>query len=81
MQVEHFLSEDYQIDWHKVNHEQFVYCEETVVLEGKPTVDYKWSVLATNPTSTDAAWVERRRLLHSLRMHVPTIKDDLARND
>ena len=80
MQVEHFLSEDYQIDWHKVNHEQFVYCEETVVLEGKPTVDYKWSVVATNPTSTDAAWVERRRLLQSLRMHVPT-KDDLARND
>ena len=74
------MSEDYQIDWHKVNHEQLVYCEETVVLEGKPTVDYKWSVLATNPTSTDAAWVERRRLLHSLRMHVPT-KDDLARND
>ncbi len=26
-EVEHFLSEEYQVDWHKVNHAQFVYRE------------------------------------------------------
>ncbi len=58
----------------------FVYCEKTIMLEDGPTVDYKWNALAKNPTSPNAAWFERRRLLHSLRMHVPT-KDDLARKD
>jgi hypothetical protein len=74
------MSADYQVDWHKVNHEQFVYCEETVMLEGKPSIDYTWIMLATNPTSTERAWVPWLKLLHSLKMHVPT-KLDLARND
>jgi hypothetical protein len=26
-EVEHFLSEEYQVVWHKVNHEQFVHRE------------------------------------------------------
>ena len=51
-----------------------------VMLEGKETVDYKWSVLATDPKATDAAWQQRLALLHSLKMHVPT-KEDLARGD
>lgn len=80
MQVEHFLSEDYQVDWHQVNHEQFVYRKDSVILDGKAAVDYKWSVLATNPEATDAGWQQRQRMLRSLKMQVPT-KDDLARSD
>ena len=80
VQVEHFMAEDYQVDWHQVNHEQLVYCKHDVVLDGKAAVDYKWSVLATNPDATDAGWQQRQRMLRSLKMQVPT-KDDLARPD
>lgn len=48
--------------------------------EGQAEVDYKWSVLATNPDATGAGWVQRRALLQSLKMHVPT-REDLARAD
>ena len=74
------MAEDYQVDWHQVNHEQLVYCKHDVVLDGKPAVDYKWSVLATNPDATDAGWQQRQRMLRSLKMQVPTT-DDLARPD
>ena len=79
-QVEHFMAEDYQVDWHQVNHEQLVYCKRDVMLNGKSAVDYKWSVLATNPDATDAGWLERQHMLRSLKMQVPT-KEDLARPD
>eukprot|EP00966_Prymnesium_polylepis_P138564 3201329-Prymnesium_polylepis.1 len=79
-EVDHFLAEDYQVDWNEVNHEQFVYCEDTVVINGKREVDYKWSVLATNPDATDTNWLQRQDLLRSLQMQVPT-KADLERND
>ena len=59
------MAEDYQVDWHQVNHEQLVYCKHDVVLDGKAAVDYKWSVLATNPDATDAGWQQRQRMLRS----------------
>ena len=74
------LAEDYQVDWHQVNHEQLVYCREEVQRDGKLETDYKWSVLATRPEDTGESWVRRKGLLQGLNMTVPT-KEDLMRDD
>ena len=67
-EVEHALADCF--NWNETNHEQFVYLKTTV--EGTQEIDYKWSILATNPDSEDDAWKRRVRLLRSLNMNVPT---------
>ena len=63
-EAEHALSDDYRHDWSSINHEQFVYWEE----DG----DMRWSLIATKPSALDE---ERRDLLQTLGMHVPTEED------
>jgi hypothetical protein len=77
-EVQHAMAE--QTDWNSRNHEQFVYSKEFVDIVGEVVVDYKWSVLATNPDSDDTSWNARLKVLQSLQMQVPT-KEDLARAD
>jgi hypothetical protein len=78
-EVEHALSE--KLDWDADNHEQLVYCKESVQQkDGTSIPDYKWSILASNPDSSDAGWNARLGLLRSLQMTVPT-SADLARSD
>lgn len=79
-EVELALADDYQVDWHGSNHEQLVYCKTLARLDGEDVVDYKWSILATNPDAEDEAWQTRCELLRSLNMTVPT-KADLSRGD
>ena len=82
-EVEHALADNYQVDWHSVNHEQFVYSRERgpVGADGEAGEDsYRWSILATNADSDDPAWRGRDKLLRSLGMQVPT-RADLARQD
>lgn len=77
-EVELALAE--RVDWNACNHEQLVYSRAVVEGDAVGSVDYKWSVIATRPDAADPAWQERRKLLRSLQMHVPTA-DDLTRAD
>eukprot|EP01047_Picozoa_sp_COSAG01_P012374 COSAG01_NODE_556_length_15526_cov_13.393725_1_plen_5121_part_01 len=77
-EVAHALADNYEVDWHSINHKQLVYCKEIVEEDGKRIEDYKWSVLATNPE--DPEFQSTLQLLKSLRMHVPT-SADLRRED
>ena len=56
-EVDHALEDC--VDWNKNNHEQLVYCQEIKNIEGKKDIDYKWSILATNPDSKDKKWKDR----------------------
>ena len=56
-EVDHTLEDC--VDWNKNNHEQLVYCKEIKNIEGKEDIDYKWSILATNPDSKDKKWKDR----------------------
>ena len=61
----HALSDDYRRDWGAIEHEQFIYWQDE---HG----DFKWSIIATKPSMMSA---ERKALLASLDMHVPSQKE------
>ena len=58
----HALSDDYRRDWGAIEHEQFIYWQDE---HG----DFKWSIIATKPSMMST---ERKALLASLDMHVPS---------
>ena len=58
----HALSDDYRRDWSAIEHEQFIYWQDE---HG----DFKWSIIATKPGIMST---ERKALLASLDMHVPS---------
>ena len=58
----HALSDDYRRDWSAIEHEQFIYWQDE---HG----DFKWSIIATKPGMMST---ERKALLASLDMHVPS---------
>ena len=63
-EAHHALSSDYRHDWGSINHEQFVYWQEGD--------DAKWSLIATKPSAIDD---ERKELLASLELHVPSTEE------
>eukprot|EP00981_Chlorochromonas_danica_P015301 scaffold11566_cov156-Ochromonas_danica.AAC.1 len=79
-EVERALANDHHIEWHDVMHEQMIYRKAITLVDGQPTYDYKWSILASNSDNTNPDWLARKALLSSLGMHVPT-KEDLRRED
>lgn len=76
------LNEDYRIDWQHQNHEQLVYSKtRSTDKDGNQALDYRWSIIATNPDDvSDSGWRNRVELLKSLKMLIPT-KDDINRAD
>ena len=75
-EIERALSTDYRTDWQHTNHEQMVYRKSIVKNErGEQVEDYAWSILASNPDSTEAGWQSRKQLLSSLKMQVPSFVD------
>eukprot|EP00981_Chlorochromonas_danica_P006553 scaffold1431_cov167-Ochromonas_danica.AAC.13 len=79
-EVERALANDHHVEWHDVMHEQMIYRKALTVVDGQPTYDYKWSILASNSDNKNADWLARKALLSSLGMHVPTV-EDLRRED
>ena len=66
-EADHALSDDYRRNWDaNIAHEQFVYWQDE---DG----DVKWSIISTKPSAMSE---ERKALLASLEMHVPS-QDEL----
>ena len=79
-EVERTLSNDHQVDWNSVRHEQMVFRKQIIGIDGIAQENYTWSILCSNPNDRDSDWLERKEKLRGHGIQVPTM-EDLERPD